>query len=719
MPTITTAETICGPRPQPHTVAFLRWVDEYIARRKKQCVFKRSATYYIDSASGSDANNGLSPTTAWASLTPVRTRLAANTSGGDAFLFKRGTTLRDATGIDLSVPNNMFGAYGPLSAGSIDKPILSHFTIRWLAGSKWTLAAGNRYTTTVSIADSNPSSATTIGFLRVAEDPLNPLRCQNTQGNCEAESFSFFVSSGTVHINLGGVDPNTLNIEAVPVAVSPPDGIRISNGSSGVWIDGIRFDGWGCGSKGLYVSAGTQNNESGIRNLAGGTAEQAEHVAYISNCESYYNGGHALSQEPGGYGGTHIVENCVAGHGYGSPNGEACLNSYSGDGSQETVFKDCIVRFGPLPHNVNSPTVTLGQAVTTQGGAFYGHVNAAAPSGINLYLNINCRVLDERRTGFEFDRATTYMEKWTFTELTAGGDMFRGSTHTDPASIKCFVIGWRSPRTRHTATHFTGCNRVIFINSHLYMRQTWTPSPTWAYSIRDFNPMFINCILEIENETGTNCTIFERVATVSAGPRFTNCLILLRGHTANGSNDRFSFCVTSYPDQIRLANTVVVCDRWRDGATIAAGSGMQAWWTVNTGAGAGNTTDHLRYVAIAGTATTDSGNWRGFSNATGLLNLATADDIYPDMGDFTGDTQAMALLSGGGYTLDPASPLAGAGAAVPFADKSDMLPAPEYDFFGRRRPTVPSIGPFDVLNTATGSGGGLASGGSGSSGLLG
>jgi hypothetical protein len=53
----------------------------------------QGATYYVDSAGGSDSNDGLSPERAWASVGRVnRTKLV----GGDSVLFKRGGLWREA-----------------------------------------------------------------------------------------------------------------------------------------------------------------------------------------------------------------------------------------------------------------------------------------------------------------------------------------------------------------------------------------------------------------------------------------------------------------------------------------------------------------------------------------------------------------------------------------------------------------------------------------------
>lgn len=714
MPTITTAESpsIAGPRPLPHTAAFLQWVDTYISKRSRQCQRRRTQVYYIDP--GAADNSQGTAALPWNNLGRVRQWLTDNPSGDARFLFRRGTILRDTIGLVLTRPNLYFGAYGrPVVGNTTDKPIISHFTVRWASGgSRWTQQGGTaRWTSSVAVGASgssaNPnlaggSPATTVGFVRIADDPFAALIAVGSTAAVESTPGSFFVNAGTVHINVDG-NPNNLNIEAVPVQASPPDGFSVQNGSTGIWINGIRTDGWGCGAIGLAVRSSSGANVSGIRNLAGGTAEQAEHVALITNCESYYNGAHAISQEPGDIGGTHIVIGCVAGYGYNGNNGEALFNTYAGSARQECVFKECVARFGALPQNVQVDPITQGMAIGKQAGAFYGH-QGGNTHPVGLYLNIDCRIADERAT---YPTATTYSDKWTFSE---GADsMFAGTTAADPSSIRAFVIGFKSPRSRTVdATFDFNTNkppamtvaRMIFINCHFYKRRTWSVTfadPVWQF----FQGMAINCIFELDDEIGDRTALFDYPTSYATGARLINCMILARGAmAANASDDQVCISDANAKDRVRLANTVVLgIDRVMDPT-----NGLRVNLSRNTFPTTSliNDPESIRQVAVAGCLLADSGAYRGFSNATGLVQLETPNDTYPDLANMIGSGSPGASFWTSTYTLDPASPLAGVGAAVPFADKSDMLPAPQYDFFGRPRPRVPSIGPFDVPEEATG-----------------
>ncbi|NDF13468.1 MAG: hypothetical protein EB060_11735, partial [Proteobacteria bacterium] len=531
--------------------------------------------------------------------------------------------------------------------------------------------------------------------------PLNPLRAQDSPSNCGLDPWSFHVAGSTVYINLEGLNPNDFTIEAVPVnASTPPYGIRIQNGSSGVWIDELRFDGWGAGTQGLTLGDGNQANESGVVNEAGGTAAQAEHVAYISNCESYYNGAHAFSQQPSGIGGTHIVEGCLAGLGYNAPNGETTFNTYAGDGQQEAVFRRCFVRFGLLPQNIGTGNRRVTKGSITTNAGFFGHTAGNVNQPVGIYLNIDCGTMDERSS---FDRATACQDYFGFDESSTS--IFRTTDNAVPTSIRAFVIGYKSSRVRtETDSPLIGCQRMIFINSSFYMRRAWPIGSSITFAFRSFHSLCINCVFELEDEQGDRCALFQALDNVpSAMTRLLNCLLIFRGHAVNAaSEDKFQIHGPNGNDKVRLANTIIISkDRLLNTVSGKQVSLCRAS-DVSLG-GPANSTNTLRNVAIAGCFVASAGSWVGFDAAPGLVNLETANNTYPDPAVFVlGDTEARRMQSGGAYTLDPQSPLAGAGSSNPFSDKSDMLPAPEYDFFGRRRPATPSIGPVDVIDLGSG-----------------
>ena len=82
-----------------------------------------AATYYVDSRTGSDSNNGLTPQTAWQSFSKVN---VAEIKPGDQILFARGGLWRGVLNPKSGEKGNpvLYGAYGegplPLFYGSVD-----------------------------------------------------------------------------------------------------------------------------------------------------------------------------------------------------------------------------------------------------------------------------------------------------------------------------------------------------------------------------------------------------------------------------------------------------------------------------------------------------------------------------------------------------------------------------------------------------------------------
>jgi hypothetical protein len=780
--------TLVGAPPDVNTLAFLRWKDDYTFQRKSPCMFRRTTRYYIDPVGGNDGNAGTTPALAWASMTPVRTRIAA---GDDnvAFLFKRGTQILDHAGTLINNGNNglYFGSYGPAQAA---KPIISNFTIRLAAASiTWTDAGSGRWTATIPGSGvNNPSGATAWGWIREQANPFNPYTYVDSTGKVESTTYSFFVSGTTIHLNPGtGIDPNTVSYEAVPYPGSVGamvHGLAIRSGCTNTWINGLRFDGWGC----VPVSNG---GSYGIK-FEGIDDE----VAYISDCEEYYGGRHALSIEGNSSGGYSVWERCTQGY-LVSISGCTFFNQYQPSGLSEAVFKDCCVRFGQLPSDVTGASSNWVKGDALVGAAFYGHTSS--DSFQNALLIVDGFVsLDERG---KWDRATTCKDRFYVFPRQYPGNEY------DPSTCRVFVINWRPNKATATLADNSGTSRVvypsflekaIYINSHFYLARKATTTSTQFVSTsvdnrNGFGALFINTILEFDDGEGdsngellvmsalsvatsgnsgvtypsgqpirvttTNAhrlatgdriflsnvgttggetnpngewvvtvissTVVDLQGTVGNGgaasgsgnmvprnaPRLLNSLILVRGMRQDRTNSAHQLSINNRFGQpfLRLANTVIAApsrlhdlpnDLLADTAQdlrIAASRRTN----VSTNPGCKNAPASLAYVAIMGCLVADTGatanDYEGFSAATGLVDLHTAVDL-PPVGDTGGaDAGYQGLDPIWGNSLPPTSPLAEAGSVDPFPSDSALPAAPEYDFYGRVRPLVPSIGPFDVM----------------------
>lgn len=686
---------LVGAPPSPHTMAFLRWVDNYVEKRKAQCVFKRSTTYYIDPVSGNDgANDGLSSASPWKSLDPVRDAIAAGASD-TAFLFKRGTVLEDATGLSPSSSNTrlFFGAYGDIPSSGWSKPVLSHFLMKINSGGlAWTNGTGDRWTIPVASFSANPTSATAVGWLREADQEqwLNPYTYVDSTAKVESTPYSFYFTGSTLHLNPGsGIDPNTVNYEATPDKTAMPDGILLGNGVTQTWIDGLIFTGWGCSSQGILQS------HYGVKSFL-----IDDDVAYLSNCEEYYAGRHQLgSHETGGTGGYLIVESCVVGYANAINGGSTTLNSYSG-GDHEHVLKNCVVAFAPLPYSIagnSNFTPQAGEAGV--GGAFFGHTGSGSVHGCNLYLNIECSVIDMRG---KYPRATANILDLSFSDnVTSTATDFFKSYGPDPADRRHYVIGMKPCRIRSTTPDDGGSlRRFDFINCHFYVfNQGPTGAPKYVWADKGvWGAYFQNCIFEIDDETGVYAQLFPSAIAPDYSPRFMNCLFWVRGAYNSGH------LLVNYTNGTGygFANSLFICldnvlsDNGRELRLNRLGNGTTYTTPVK------NDTDHLRYIAIAGCLASDTGSgpadFHGFDQAVGFVNITSFDPGIMPMANFSSGEHPWTGYGG----LPDNSALAAAGHKDPFAGVDHWIPAPEYDFLGRRRPSTPSIGPIDLIAFTTG-----------------
>lgn len=764
----------CSAPPDIDSAEFIPWCYEYVARRIAPCFFKRLTVRYIDADNGDDARSGETPATsgatgAWASIDPVRTEVQTNNRQGWAFLFRQGMEYRVTGGqVLIDQPGNYFGSYGPnialptysvgniaalyASPGSADfqfnfvnqKPRFSFWTMRWLGSSaSWTNSAGDRWSTTVGAADINPNigpgggtAVTRVGWLRVRGAGATrygflsyapPLKCVDSTAKVEATAFTWYCdSSGNLHVNAGtGVDPNNYDFEGVPSTAATTNGcFDVQDGGTNTLFEGLIGDGFDC-------DAWNQKNASFIR-----FNQSNDDVAVALDCESYYNGRHAMSSEHQTAGGYAVVIGGRAG--LCNPiHGASCFNSFGSDGNHETVFMDTWNVFGDLPNDVAGSIKTLAHSEARCTSPWYGHVGFTGSPGtgtasdpVGLYLNIDCGLVDLRD---KFPGVTANLTSFAFdvSKPEYSGRFFDNFSDKTPGSGRAYVIGYQceshAESTTRNEAYFGAPGPLCFLNSHLRARlpngKDWGNNPPaihtsfWAYCLNSVLEYIYEGVCNNLGGAANNIgQIFQGAVSTSSvtrdrEARLMSCLLIVRGSTAVsvGSND---FVVINHgaqgEDLVRLANTIVLADRYKSAQGIQVRlSNLAATSEVL------NETDSLRYVAVAGCLVSNTGNWRGFDQATGFLNLETLGTDYPLLASFmeSGLGLESSAIKSGPRFLDPDGQLAGAGAWNPFPDKSDMGKCPKFDYWGRprRRRGRPSIGPFDVIEFVAGNGAGAGS----------
>jgi len=150
-----------------------------------------ATTYYVDATGGQDANNGISITTPWRTITKIN---ASSFQPEDQILFKRGEEWREQLNIPSSGTNGhpiTFGAYG-----SGTDPIISGANV--ISGN-WTNTSTNIYSIALTI---DP------GYIVMENNVL--LTYKNSLLDCVATAGSFYWAANVLYIHTtDGSNPNT------------------------------------------------------------------------------------------------------------------------------------------------------------------------------------------------------------------------------------------------------------------------------------------------------------------------------------------------------------------------------------------------------------------------------------------------------------------------------------------------------------------------------
>lgn len=115
-------------------------------------------TYYISSSTGSDSNNGTSPSTPWKTLSKAMTVKAS----GSAVLFKCGDTWRQAKTNASALTTNGGVTYGSYGSGA--KPVILGSVYNYATRS-WSNQGGNIWRTSIKNTDSSSHSYDDVGII--------------------------------------------------------------------------------------------------------------------------------------------------------------------------------------------------------------------------------------------------------------------------------------------------------------------------------------------------------------------------------------------------------------------------------------------------------------------------------------------------------------------------------------------------------------------------
>lgn len=238
-----------------------------------------AATYYVDDLSGSDANSGLSPASAWRSVARVN---AGSYQAGDRVLFRRGGLWREELSNNTGLLLVTHGAYGagpdPAIFGSEPYP-----------AGQFSLVSGTIHA--VSHADSQ-------GILSLLASPgAHGVWWIDDQGHTTSlarsvgaapASGEWFHAAGTLYVNLGGPLSGRFEVCARDKCVEVWTGTRFENLVFRHGLDG-NFN-LGCSNFRFEACEFAFNAANGINTGSNGSVGPG----YFSRCRIRNNGGHGI-----------------------------------------------------------------------------------------------------------------------------------------------------------------------------------------------------------------------------------------------------------------------------------------------------------------------------------------------------------------------------------------------------------------------------------------
>lgn len=252
-------------------------------------VFDGATTYYVSNA-GSDANNGTSTATPFATWSPVADRMDDNANPirvlhrcGDIFLENIDRNITKPVWLDCY--------------GSGAKPILSQGTVSISGASGWTNAGGGVYTIDLDTAH----GGALLGQLIIVGNAANkdgfskwrwPLQHCTSAALAAATAFSWFEDASTkvLTVNIGTLTMTDLTFRASKTTDTARHGVRVLAGSDNVIVKNLAFE-----LNGNH--GGTGNDGWGVISLQTGGES-----CLIADCEGCYHERHCFGVGDAGSG---------------------------------------------------------------------------------------------------------------------------------------------------------------------------------------------------------------------------------------------------------------------------------------------------------------------------------------------------------------------------------------------------------------------------------
>lgn len=383
------------------------------------CPIVRTNTIYFDADDGDDENDGLTTSTPKQTLTELTSILAPDTTYRLKGIFRTGTP---QLVIDEACTITKWEGE--------DKPRITGLRLLISANSAaWTVAAGNRWTTTLTNATS---------LHRQDHGPEEELKIAASTAEVEANVNSYYITGSTISVNIGS-DPNLVAWECNHSADygSVANGIVISG-------DRARIDNVICDHNGYSGFLTSTNQSWGIQ-----ATQSDDEVVAIVDCECYghrlHNIGHLLGSSQSG--GRTLFKGCRFG---GCTSDFATLFvDYADNGENECILVDCVMANG------RTSAVTLAD-ISQQRGLF-SHATSDSYT-VGFMASVNCSIdhtcEDPVQDFGNFGNvavAGRILDHYRAIHIKASGEVFDGHRTVPFYTGNIFVSSYFHIRPKYTA----------------------------------------------------------------------------------------------------------------------------------------------------------------------------------------------------------------------------------------------------------------------------
>ena len=218
-----------------------------------------------------------------------------------------------------------------------------------------------------------------------------------------------------LYINMGGTDPNTVNLEVTPDFNDHTEGwANTTSGAGNIYlIEDVIFDGHGA----------VPGQDSGIACYGLHANARNTDIFVVKRCETYYNGRHGIGHTNGGDGGVFVVRD--SGAGYCSIDATSFVSFGTGTGL-ESHYENTYNPFGKLPSN-------------DYAGLYGGPAYHGGPSSSGIYAHTGgvgtLKMFSVWNHDFQDNRLTFNRATYEIGDIT--GANLRG-TATDLSSIRAW-----------------------------------------------------------------------------------------------------------------------------------------------------------------------------------------------------------------------------------------------------------------------------------------